>query len=177
MQIGLHFLREDMGSPTLNRGLPVDRQSSEGRHVSSEGNICEASCQSLPLFSQISQNFNLEPFTLEYPLEMDLTLQNVACLQSPALVGYWRLSKQDDIKEKGLDLPLCWEPHQRMGWKSCPLRWNRRQEKHWLPRWNRGRISLGPWQLHGLAQKTPGRLNTSNVPHRLGRPPFQTEVR
>lgn len=88
MQIGLDFLREDMGSPTLNRGLPVGRQSSEGRDVSSEGNICEASCQSLPLFSQISQNFNLEPFTLEYPLEMDLTLQNVACLHSPALVGY-----------------------------------------------------------------------------------------
>ena len=108
MKTGLDFLRKDMGSWALNRGLPVGRQSSERRDVSSESNIHEALCQSLPLRSQISQNFNPESSTLGYPSEMRFTPQNLSYLQSPALVSYWSLSKQDDMKEKGLDILLCW---------------------------------------------------------------------
>ena len=158
MQTELDFLRKDMGSWALNRGLPVGRQSPERRDVSRESNIHEVSCQSLPLCSRISQNFNPELSTLEYPSEMHLTPQNLAYLHSPALISYWSLSKQDDMKEKGLDVPLCWEPHQRRIWKTIePLG----DIEEGFP--------LGQWQLHGVAQKIPRRLSLSNVPHRLWR--------
>lgn len=36
---GLGFLREEMGSPDLNGGLGVGKQSPEGRNVSGEGSV------------------------------------------------------------------------------------------------------------------------------------------
>lgn len=66
-----------MGSPDLNGGLPVGKQSPEGRNIASEGSVQEALRQSLPLYSRISHDFNLQTSTLESPSEMCLTLQNL----------------------------------------------------------------------------------------------------
>lgn len=139
-----------MGSPDLNGGLGVGKQSPEGRNVSSEGSVWEALCRSLPLYSQIIGTFKFLLWNTllrcTSPSEFDI-IYIVLCLWA---VEGWpgRIATE----EGGLDLLLCWRPHQRRAWKSTQ-----------------------PWSVavHGVTQKVISvRLNFSNVPYRLGISPL-----
>ena len=155
-----------MGSPALNRGLSEGRRSPERRPASSEGRVCETWCHSLFLCGHIIQNFNLESSTLENPRKCGSPFRT---WHTYTRVHLW--------------LTEGWP--RRMTWKI------RAWTFHFAEGLSRegagkalaplsgieGRIPLSWWQPCAKAQKTPGRLSFSKVPHRLGRSPFQTAVR